>query len=49
LANAAWALFNNQNLNDALKANGIEKYSDLHKQIVVDGAAAIVEDQKNQE
>lgn len=49
LMNAAWRMYQNDNLNEALKANGIEKYSDLHKQIVIDGAAAIVEDQKNQE
>jgi hypothetical protein len=42
--NAAWSMFDNKNVNDALKANGIEKYGDLHKQIVIDGAAAIVED-----
>lgn len=49
LMNAAWYMFNNEELNDALKANGIEKYGDLHKQIVIDGAAAIVEEQKNAE
>ena len=49
LMNAAWSMFNNDALNEALKFNGIEKYSDLHKQIVIDGAVAIVEDQKNKE
>ena len=49
LMNAAWYIFNNDQLNSALKDNGIEKYSDLHKQLVVDGATAIVEDQKNSE
>ena len=49
LAIAAWNMFNNEKLNSALKENGIEKYSDQHKQIVIDGAAAIVEAQKNQE
>lgn len=49
LMNAAWSIFNNDKLNEALKANNIEKYGDVHKQIVVDGAAAIVESQKTQE
>ena len=47
LMNAAWALFKNDKLNKVLKTNGIQKYGDLHKQIVIDGAAAIVEEQKN--
>lgn len=49
LMNAAWSIFNNDEINEGLKENGIEKYGDLHKQIVVDGAAAIVESQKNEE
>lgn len=49
LMNAAWAIFNNPYINEALKPNGIEKYSDEHKQLVIDGATAIVEDQKNEE
>ena len=49
LMNAAWSIFNNNRINEALKANGIEKYSDKHKQLVIDGATAIVEQQKNEE
>ena len=49
LMNAAWSLFNNERLNEALGANDVEKYSDTHKQIIVDGASAIVENWKNQE
>lgn len=49
LMNAAWSIFNNDKINESLKENGIEKYSDIHKQLVVDGAVAIVEEQKNQE
>lgn len=49
LMNAAWGIFDNKKINDLLKENGVEKYGDQHKQIVVDGAVAIVENQKNQE
>lgn len=43
----AWFMYNNKGINDNLKANGIKKFSDDHKQIVVDGAAVLTEVQKN--
>lgn len=49
LMNAAWEMYTNEDLNEALKANKIKKGSDEHKQIVIDGAAAIVAVSKNLE
>lgn len=43
LARATYSVYANKAINDELKAQGIKKNSEKHKQLVIDGATAIVD------
>ena len=45
----AWALYNNGTLNEAVKKAGLDKYGDVHKQIIIEGAARITARQKTED
>jgi len=43
LAQAAWDIYSNAKINDALKEKGFKRGSDVHKAFVVDGAKRVVD------